>query len=154
LISFQISMPPRHVYWTIIYGNQATAFRAATPEELLPTLKQLQSRHPDAALKFFARGRLWDSAEDARRAREERPRPGDRRPRTDHRPGMDRRQSGAQEGERRGKDWRPGGKHRDPRDRFKVPRDEKRRRFAQRLRRDRMAPRAPRNRPDKKKTDE
>jgi hypothetical protein len=141
-------MPPRHVYWTIIYGNQATAFRAATPEELLPTLKQLQSRHPDAALKFFARGRLWNSAEDARRAREERQRRDDRRLRTD------RRQSGAQEGERRGRDWRPGGQHRDPRDRFKVPRDEKRRRFAQRLRRDRLAPRAPRNRSDKKKTDE
>lgn len=79
-------MPPRHVYWTIIYGNQATSFRAATPEELLPTLKQLQSRHPDATLKYFARGRLWNSQEEARPRREERPwqtRPREERPRTD-----------------------------------------------------------------------
>ena len=53
-------MPPRHTYWTIIYGNQPTAFRAATQEELLPTLRQLQSKHPDAVMKWFARGRLWD----------------------------------------------------------------------------------------------
>ena len=51
-------MPPRYVYWTIIYGNAATSFRAGTREELLPTLKQLQSRHPDAVMKFFARGKL------------------------------------------------------------------------------------------------
>ena len=39
-------MPPRHAYWTIIYGNQPTAFRAATQEELLPTLGQLQRSTP------------------------------------------------------------------------------------------------------------
>jgi hypothetical protein len=123
-------MPPRHVYWTIIYGNQATAFRAATPEELLPTLKQLQSRHPDAVLKYFARGRLWNSAEEARPRREP--------PRQTERP-----QRRTREGERRGKDWRPGGQHQDPRDRWKVPRDVKRKRYAQQLRRDRIAPKPP-----------
>ena len=39
-------MPPRYAYWTIIYGNQATAFRAAVPEDLLPTLRQLQRLTP------------------------------------------------------------------------------------------------------------
>ena len=119
-------MPPRHVYWTIIYGNQATSFRAATPEELLPTLKQLQSRHPDAVLKYFARGRLWNSAEEARPRRNERGR--------DRREPAGQPQRRGQDTERRGKDWRPGGQHKDPRDRWKVPRDVKRKRFAQRLR--------------------
>jgi hypothetical protein len=121
-------MPPRYVYWTIIYGNAATSFRAGTREELLPTLKQLQSRHPDAVMKFFARGKLWDSEEEARQWRDERQR-RDRPPDEQRRPA-----------EHRGKDWRPGGKHRDPRDRFKVPRDVKRKRFADRLRRDRVSP--------------
>ena len=209
-------MPPRHVYWTIIYGNQATSFRAATPEELLPTLKQLQSRHPDAVLKYFARGRLWNSAEEARapyddrrrddrwnrgprpdQPRQDRPRqdrphderwnkgPRQGRPREDTRPGdrprkepwrrdappadqrdrRDQKPAGGQrpnkpEGERRGKEWRPGGEHRDPRDRWKVPRAVKRKRFAQRLRRDPQRERSdptrrpPRRRPPKKKDEE
>lgn len=107
-------MPPRHVYWTIIAGGQPTAFRAAEREELLPTLKQLQSRHPDATLMWFARGKLWPTKEAAEFAL--------------------RQERGG--GERRGRDWRPGGEHKDPRDRFKVPRDVKRQRFAQRARRD------------------
>lgn len=143
-------MPPRHVYWTIIYGNQATSFRAATPDELLPTLRQLQSRHPDAVLKFFARGRLWNSPEEARPRRDTRrpdqARRDNRRPENQRDGRRDSRQrSGAGQpvGERRGKNWRPGGEHQDPRDRWKVPRDVKRKRFAQRLRRDRMSPRPP-----------
>jgi hypothetical protein len=108
-------MPPRHVYWTIILEGKPTAFRAHTRDELAPTLRQLQSRHPDAVVMWFARGRLWASPEDERAAR-----------------------SRKREGERRGPEWRPGGTHRDPRDRFNVPRDEKRRRFAERLRRDRF----------------
>jgi len=123
-------MPPRYIYWTIIYGNAATSFRAGTREELLPTLKQLQSRHPDAVMKFFARGKLWDSEEEARQWRDERKRPQGPAAKP---PSVDRR----------GKEWRPGGKHRDPRDRFKVPRDVKRARFADRLRRDRVSPRPP-----------
>jgi hypothetical protein len=149
-------MPPRHVYWTIIYGGQATSFRAATRDELLPTLRQLQSRHPDAALKFFARGRIWDTEEEARQRPDSRHRHGPPH-REAWRGGRDRESGGqgrrpvedkpndrregerapakhTSEGERRGKNWRPGGQHRDPRDRWKVPRDVKRKRFAQRQR--------------------
>ena len=59
-------MPPRFTYWTIILDGGPTAFRAADREELLPTLKQLQSRHPDAVLRWFARGKLWNSPEEMR----------------------------------------------------------------------------------------
>jgi hypothetical protein len=102
-------MPPRHHYWTIILEGKPTAFRAHTPDELAPTLRQLQTRHPDTVMKWFARGRLWDSQEEERTAAVARRRaPREQRPR----------------------DWRPGGTHKDPRDRFKITRDEKRRRFA------------------------
>jgi hypothetical protein len=121
-------VPPRYAYWTIIYGNQPTSFRAATSEELLPTLRQLQSKHPDAVMMWFARGRLWKSPAEAREALERRRSPP--RPR----------------------DWRPGGAHKDPRDRFKVPRDVKRKRFASRLRRNAGPARPPfKRRHDKKK---
>lgn len=92
-------MPPRHTYWTIILEGGPTAFRAHMREELLPTLKQLQSRHPDAVMKWFARGRLWDSPEQAQDFAR-----------------LKRRGAFYQS---RGPDWRPGGEHRDPRDRFK-----------------------------------
>jgi hypothetical protein len=106
-------MPPRFTYWTIILGGGPTAFRAADREELLPTLKQLQSRHPDAVLMWFARGRLWTSPDQMReQARLERA-------------GVLYRE--------RGPDWRPGGAHRDPRDRFKKkPREERRARRPER----------------------
>src|SRR5215210_5324280 len=110
-------MPPRFTYWTIIAGGQPTAFRAATSEELLPTLKQLQSKQPDAVLMWFARGKLWPSEEAAAMALR-----------------MEREGTGRRD--RRGADWRPGGEHKDPRDRFKVPRDVKRQRFAARARQD------------------
>ena len=90
-------MPPRHVYWTIIVGNLPTAFRAARREELLPTFEQLRRTHPDAMLRWFARGRLWESPEAAR----ERP---------------------VRAQNARGRDWRPGGAHRDPRDRVRKER--------------------------------
>ena len=93
-------MPPRFVYWTIIAGGLPTAFRAAEREELLPTFKRIQEKHPDAVLKYFARGRLWDSAEQARQEVDSR------------RPKPPRQES-------RGRDWRPGGEHRDPRQKFK-----------------------------------
>jgi len=111
-------MPPRYHYWTIILEGKPTAFRAHEQEELIPTLRQLQARHPDAVMKWFARGRLWESQEQERADALAR-----RRPKT---PGTLARRS---------REWRPGGEHKDPRDRFKVPRDEKRRRFAQKLRR-------------------
>ena len=105
-------MPPRFAYWTIIVEGKPTAFRAQLREELEPTFKQLHNKHPDAVMMWFARGRLWASPEEARAAE---PRGGS---------------------ERRKPDWRPGGEHRDPRARFDIPRDVKRRRFAEKLRRE------------------
>jgi hypothetical protein len=109
-------MPPRYTYWTIIVGGQPTAFRAASQEELLPTLKQTRVRQPDAVMKWFARGKLWNSPEEASAAL--------------------RQERQGERGERRGSGWRPGGDHEDPRARFKVPRDVKRQRFADRLHRE------------------
>jgi hypothetical protein len=89
-------MPPRHSYWTILLDGTATSFRAATQEELVPTLHQLRRKDPAATLKWFARGRLWDSPIEARAAASQRPR--------------------ARQGDAtRDRDWRPGGTHRDPR---------------------------------------
>ena len=70
-------MPPRFVYWTIIAGGLPTAFRAAEREELLPTFKRIQEKHPDAVMKYFARGKLWESAEEAKQAADARRAPGD-----------------------------------------------------------------------------
>jgi hypothetical protein len=93
-------MPPRFVYWTIIAGGLPTAFRAAEREELLPTFKRIQQKHPDAVMKYFARGRLWESADEAKQE-------------------ADARRARAPRGDTRGRDWRPGGEHRDPRQKFK-----------------------------------
>ena len=90
-------MPPRYAYWTILIDNKPTAFRARERDELLPTLHQLRRKNADVVMKWFARGRLWESPE-AERAAERAPKPPS---------------------EKRGRDWRPGGQHRDPRDRFK-----------------------------------
>lgn len=92
-------MPPRFAYWTILAGGLPTSFRAADRSELLPTFHRIKEKHPDAQMKYFARGKLWDSAEEARRS-------------------GSRSHPGAS-GERRGRDWRPGGEHRDPRQPFK-----------------------------------
>jgi hypothetical protein len=85
-------MPPRYAYWTIIAGGLPTAFRAAAREELLPTFQRIKEKHPDAQMKYFARGKLWESQEAARA--------------TEKRKGT------------RTRDWRPGGNHRDPRQKF------------------------------------
>lgn len=90
-------MPPRYAYWTILIDQKPTAFRAREREELLPTLQQLRRTNADVVMKWFARGRLWESPEAAQAAQ--------RAPK----PPL----------EKRGRDWRPGGDHRDPRDRFK-----------------------------------
>jgi hypothetical protein len=84
------------VYWTILIDNQPTAFRAANREDLLPTLHQLQRKSTNVVMKWFARGKVWDSPEAERVA-----------------------QTVARPQEKRGRDWRPGGTHKDPRDRFK-----------------------------------
>jgi len=98
-------MPPRHTYWTILVGSSPTAFRAAERADLVPTFERLRGKHPEVVLKWFARGKLWDSQEaqhDAERAE----------------------RSATREGPPRDGAWRPGGTHRDPRDRFKKkPKD-------------------------------
>ena len=99
-------MPPRYAYWTIIAGGLPTAFRTAEREELLPTFRRIKQKHPDAEMKYFARGRLWQSPDEARGA------------------AAARRAAAAQRlstrgGPSRGRDWRPGGEHRDPRQQFK-----------------------------------
>lgn len=90
-------MPPRYAYWTILIDQKPTAFRAREREELLPTFHQLRRKSVDVVMKWFARGRLWESPEVAQAAQRA-PKPPI---------------------EKRGRDWRPGGEHRDPRDRFK-----------------------------------
>jgi hypothetical protein len=87
-------MPPRYAYWTILIDQKPTAFRARDREELLPTFNQLRRKNTDIVMKWFARGRVWDSP-DAERAAQRAPKLQ----------------------ERRGREWRPGGLHRDPRDR-------------------------------------
>jgi len=89
-------MPPRYAYWTILIDQKPTAFRARDREELLPTFNQLRRTNDDIAMKWFARGRLWDSPEAERAAQ--------RAPKVPR--------------ERRSRDWRPGGLHKDPRSRF------------------------------------
>src|SRR5688572_3814451 len=107
-------MPPRFVYWTIIAGGLPTAFRAAEREDLLPTFHRIREKHPDAELKWFARGRLWETKEEADRERDERKARAAERERTPRpravRDGL---------GSARGRDWRPGGEHRDPRQPYK-----------------------------------
>lgn len=58
-------MPPRFVYWTIIIDNQPTAFRSAEVEELIPTFNRLKTKQPNAVLKWFQHGQLWDSRLEA-----------------------------------------------------------------------------------------
>jgi hypothetical protein len=93
-------VPPRYAYWTIIAGGLPTAFRAADREELLPTFQRIREKHPDAEMKWFARGKLWDSQEEARHGHA----------------GNAADRSGGQKS--RDRNWRPGGEHRDPRQKF------------------------------------
>jgi len=102
-----------HGYWIILDGATPTSFRARQREILLPTLRQLQRTQPAVSLKWFDRGRLWASPEEALEALETLRR--ERRP-------------------ARPREWRPGGTHRDPRKRFELTRDQKRARFKGRRR--------------------
>ena len=99
-------MPPRFVYWTIIAGGLPTAFRATERDELLPTFKRIQAKHPDAVMKYFARGKLWASPEEAQEAAE-------------------RQRARGRAPDARGPAWRPGGEHRDPRQKFKDAKKER-----------------------------
>ena len=101
----------RFIFWVIVAGSEPTAFRGREREELLPTLKLLQRTQPDATLKWFQRGKLWESPEQAAEAL---------RARRSVRSG-------------RGPTWRPGGSHADPRAKYELTRDQKRARFKKRL---------------------
>lgn len=98
-------MPPRYAFWTILIDQKPTAFRARDQEELLPTAAQLRRTNDDVVLRWFARGRLWESPEEERAAQ----------------PRAITRTTGARPPapEQRGREWRPGGKHEDPRERFR-----------------------------------
>ena len=100
-----------HAFWMILVGGVPTAFRADDRDSLVPTLHQLQRKQADVTLRWFDRGRLWNSPAEARDSlTTERRRP-----------------------DKRGRDWRPGGEHKDPRDKYKITRDEKRARFKKNL---------------------
>jgi hypothetical protein len=112
-------VPPRYAYWTIIAGGLPTAFRAADREELLPTFQRIKEKHPDAEMKWFARGRLWESQEEARHS------------------GTERQKS-------RDRNWRPGGEHRDPRQKFVDAKKQRNGRIrAERWQRKNTTPRKP-----------
>jgi 23S rRNA pseudouridine2605 synthase len=120
-------MPPRHTYWTILVNDQPTAFRAHDPEELLATLNRLKEKHPSAVMKWFERGRLWDSRDAAREVGLGK---GERRwegPRPD-------RTAGPAAEPPRDRSWRPGGDHRDPRQKYKDAKKAKWDRFKQNVR--------------------
>jgi hypothetical protein len=75
-------MPPRYAYWTILIGDEPTAFRAGSQEDLMPTFKRLHEKHPSAKMMWFQNGKLWNSrldAQEAMRARGEIGRRRDRR---------------------------------------------------------------------------
>jgi len=99
-------VPPRYAFWTILIDRQPTAFRAREQAELLPTLAQLRRTNDDVILKWFSRGRLWESPAEELAAR-------------------------APRKEQRDREWRPGGEHKDPRARFRKgggPKDRGRKR--------------------------
>ena len=100
-----------HAFWMILVGGVPTAFRADDRDSLVPTLHQLQRKQADVTLRWFDRGRLWNSPAEARDSLT-----------------MERRRP-----DKRGRDWRPGGEHKDPRDKYKITRDEKRARFKKNL---------------------
>src|SRR4029079_14444231 len=95
-------MPPRYAYWTILIDGKATAFRAREREELLPTFNQLARKNADIAMRYFARGKLWDNPEQAQWANRNRE---------------------VTRTEPRTRDWRPGGQHKGPRARFEKKPD-------------------------------
>ena len=148
-------MPPRYAYWTILVDEQPTAFRAGDRDDLQPTFKRLQAKHPSARMVWFQNGKIWNSrldAQEAMRARGERGRAGDVRQRAPgfsrgsrapgsklewkpksevtERPKLDWKPKGAP----RPKTWRPGGEHRDPRQKYIDAKKAKWGRFKQTIR--------------------
>jgi hypothetical protein len=61
-------MPPRYAYWTILIGDEPTAFRSGSQEELMPTFKRLQQKHASARMMWWQNGKLWNSRLDAQEA--------------------------------------------------------------------------------------
>ena len=117
-------MPPRYAYWTILVDGGPTAFRAAEADELLPTLKRLQVKQPGAAMKWFEKGKLWDSRDEAKEKLE-----------AGYTVGPDGALLPPPEGfERRTKSWRPGGEHRDPREKYQLAKKAKWQKFKQMVR--------------------
>jgi len=101
-------MPPRYAYWTILIGDEPTAFRSGSQDELMPTLKRLQQRHAEARMMWWQNGKLWNSrldAQEAMRARGEMGRAADskQRPRRfgDGKPDWRPKSATASEGEAR-----------------------------------------------------
>jgi hypothetical protein len=116
-------MPPPHSFWVILIGKTPTSFRGKGREDLVPTLRQLQRTQSDVTLRWFERGKMWESPEAAIGAA---------------------RLAATAAREKRTKEWRPGGEHRDPKARFELTRDQKRAKF----KRDQSAPdRGERERP-------
>jgi hypothetical protein len=101
-------MPPRHSFWVILIGKTPTSFRGKVREDLVPTLRQLQRTQSDVTLRWFERGKVWESPEAAIGAA---------------------KLAATAARERRTKEWRPGGEHRDPKARFELTRDQKRAKF-------------------------
>lgn len=127
-------MPPRYSYWTIIADGLPTAFRAAEKDELLPTFARIKHKHADAQMKWFTRGRLWDSPESARRDADA------------------KRDADTRRADKTGRDWRPGGTHRDPRQPYRDAKKarnaaHRKRKFERREKRsDNRGPQEPRSR--------
>src|SRR6186997_266723 len=100
-------MPPRYAYWTILVDDQATAFRAGSQEDLMPTFKRLKEKHPSAVMMWFQNGKLWPSrldAQEAMRARGEMGRRGDTRQAGGFR---ERHKVGARSDRSERPDWKP-----------------------------------------------
>ena len=108
-------MPPPHSFWVILIGKTPTSFRGKVREDLVPTLRQLQRTQSDVSLRWFERGKVWESPEAAIGAA---------------------KLAATAAREKRTKEWRPGGEHRDPKARFELTRDQKRAKF----KRDQSAP--------------
>ena len=117
-------MPPRYAYWTILIGDEPTAFRSGSQEELMPTLKRLQQRQAGARMMWWQNGKLWNSrldAQEAMRARGEMGRRGDQRqagsgfrdreraPRSTERRSSARSGHGEARGPSGKLDWKPKG---------------------------------------------
>lgn len=99
-------MPPRYAYWTILIGDEPTAFRSGSQEDLLPTFNRLKEKQPSARMMWFQNGKLWESrlaAQEAMRARGEIGRSRDVR----QRPALGERRPAAPVGRREWKGARP-----------------------------------------------